>query len=686
MIYSNISEIPQEKIEKYHYVSLDFFDTLVIREVSEHSLILKAIAEELHANGCLIDEASFLSAIDKAETYCRNLTANQGGDQEATIDDIYLKAFELSNIDNRYFSKFLAKRKLLEANNLRLINGAKNWMTSLFNRGVKLLLTSDTYYTRQDMSVFLEKLGIKELFHQVYISSEFSINKASGKLFRKLLTDKNVEPECLLHIGDNSYSDVHLAKTLGIKALQVDVDSHISDLEKDTQLYFFGYQVMAPVIGAFTHYLKQYADENNIKSLKFLARDGHLLYRASKLLLDEKCAKEYIYINRIILNQLTTKKLDEKVLGEIVSNYPNQGVLSLVTLFGLENTSFDKHLKTWLKKENYSKKNLLTNDVVSKLLSNRQLVSIFEGDIKRKQTNANNHLQLNNKKGEITCLVDVGWRGSIFKKLNAENQNEHLFGYLFTCTDTLIKNLGAFIHGDNEFKDKIHQVAEVRELIEYCCSEISPACIGFDDDGQPIFLSEASLVQNDKRLTVQQGVMDKLKLTKESGKTWDAKEALNRLISVCEYTPDTLLSVFQLQQVSTSVLDDIHQPLSNSLLNAEAKVNSHLTNTQSGIYRFLSFINQRKLTENTIFLYGAGSGTKLILPHFKGREVIIFDSNEKLNGENLNGSKIISISRLADYTSQMNELIITVIGRKQQLVKSLSEYNVNTVFLEDYLW
>ena len=86
----------------------------------------------------------------------------------------------------------------------------------------KLCLTSNTGITSPETYYkYLEIIEIKNLFDKIYLSNEIEIAKPSIKIFKLIINDFSLNPENIIHIGDNIFTDIFGAKKAGFKAIYI---------------------------------------------------------------------------------------------------------------------------------------------------------------------------------------------------------------------------------------------------------------------------------------------------------------------------------------------------------------------------------------------------------------------------------------------------------------------------------
>jgi putative hydrolase of the HAD superfamily len=103
----------------------------------------------------------------------------------------------------------------------KLLPNAFNILKSL-SKEYKLCLTSNTGITSPETYLkYLESLKIKNFFDKIYFSNQLEVAKPSIEMFNLILKDFNVEPQKVIHIGDNVFTDMFGAKKAGLKSILI---------------------------------------------------------------------------------------------------------------------------------------------------------------------------------------------------------------------------------------------------------------------------------------------------------------------------------------------------------------------------------------------------------------------------------------------------------------------------------
>lgn len=319
----------REMIDKADVVSFDLFDTLVARKVFEYTDVFELVDNRLKEKGVCIPDFAKLRL--KAE---KDLSAKSA----PKLVTIYKQL--LYDCDMQLSGGVSAGSKNIVTGNITPEEMAElEWKTdsSLMIRrsGIaeifdyatahkKVFITTDCYYTRQQLSEMLNSLGVRG-YEDILVSSEYGIAKNHG-LFdvlkqRACEVTKSGSGIHILHVGDDEYADIEMAAKYGIDSFKVmsgreffyamgglgieDEMNTLADHIKVGMLisevfnspfsfeegsgrlavadsFQIGYMFCAPMITDFVLWLKEKAGQQGIKQMLFCARDGYLpikLYR-----------------------------------------------------------------------------------------------------------------------------------------------------------------------------------------------------------------------------------------------------------------------------------------------------------------------------------------------------------------------------------------------------------------------
>ena len=305
-------------------ISFDLFDTLAVRNISSFEGVLKLVEARLREKDVYIPNfvskrlkaemtLSFNNAPRLVEIYSEILKSEKG--VKITADELVSIEFEVD------FNLVEARREVVD-----LLN-------KLLKQKRRVYVTSDSYYTKEQISKILDKIGVEQLA-DLLVSCEYGTSK-TGNLFECL---KSLSRESdILHVGDDIVADIESAKRHGINAFQIYSTSELLELvgglklsENESSLsdqikvgmfaanlfnspFQFedgekrihaedakdvGYLFCAPMIMDFTKWFEEESKEFGVKSRWLCARDGYLLKRLYESMYPLQKA-EYFYTSRI---------------------------------------------------------------------------------------------------------------------------------------------------------------------------------------------------------------------------------------------------------------------------------------------------------------------------------------------------------------------------------------------------
>lgn len=175
-------------VSMYRLVSFDIFDTMIFRKVKKPTDIFNMVEEAIGQKG-------FANARIQAERKARTV---HSASEEITFNQIY------EEIDDDYVGiweeELKAEEKYTYANECI----KKIYEYAYANNNVAIC--SDMYLPKDYLAHLLEKKGYVGI-EKLYVSAEHMRTKATGRLFKYMISDNKLKADEILHIGDNLQSD-----------------------------------------------------------------------------------------------------------------------------------------------------------------------------------------------------------------------------------------------------------------------------------------------------------------------------------------------------------------------------------------------------------------------------------------------------------------------------------------------
>lgn len=311
-------------IEAANAVSFDLFDTLAIRNISSFEGMFRLVDARLREKGIFI-----LDFVNKRLKVEKALSINNA----PRLEEIYLEILKDTDginvtADELAIVEFEVDKNLLEAR-----RDVVDLLNELANKNKQIYITSDSYYTKEQISQILDRIGVAHVT-EVLVSCECGTSKI-GNLFEKL---RAISGESnILHVGDDIVADIESAKRHGIGAFQIYSAAELLELvgglklsEKESSLsdqikvgmfvanlfnspFQFeddlkrihaegakdvGYLFCAPMIMDFTKWFEEESKGAGNTNRWLCARDGYLLTKLYEIMYPTQKA-EYFYTSRI---------------------------------------------------------------------------------------------------------------------------------------------------------------------------------------------------------------------------------------------------------------------------------------------------------------------------------------------------------------------------------------------------
>lgn len=211
--------------QRYDVVSFDLFDTLIRRAKLSFEEIQHLAAERLmqHTDPALFGGPEAISFYrGHTSTVLRDFISV--GSREPTLNVIVQRmlasrAGVLSEDERRRIAADIVGFELeLELDSLVVHPDAMELLRALRAAGKRVIAISDMYFSPSDMDRILAAKGLRTFFDDVFISTGIGETKHEGRAFDVVRDRLGIGAGRILHVGDNSVSDVNNAISAGWSA------------------------------------------------------------------------------------------------------------------------------------------------------------------------------------------------------------------------------------------------------------------------------------------------------------------------------------------------------------------------------------------------------------------------------------------------------------------------------------
>lgn len=528
--------------EKIKYVSFDIFDTLVVRPFLEPVDLFRLLDKDYRKITNSKTGISFSKIRAIAENVARNEQYKSNPEiQEITLDAIYETIGKLYEVDKNTLNALKQKEIEYEIRFCKRRNTEYELYQLAVDIGKKVICTSDMYLPEDVIMQILKNNGYTQI-EKLYLSSTIKKVKSTGDLYKYVLKEISIEPNEMIHIGDNMQSDYKKAKALGIQAIHIPKTTEIMQSQVNTNyltqmlvksmpiwqdnkesLRFLGIRTMLAMcankyfdnpfrpfnkesdfnadpyligyyaLGMYTFGVTKWLIDNikgNNDKISFMARDGYLImetYKIMKQLYKDLPQEEYMYVSRkALIPIMITSKLDFYKLSEILEiekHTPKRTLKYISNIMKIDEQKVEELCKKQEIKFTKKFKNIEEFNQYIKIL-----VDNFYDEQEHMKNREKLQKYFSNILGEKPAVFDVGYSG---------RPEFYLSDLCKKSIDTYFLNINrddALEYADKgEFKIKTFFPAKptaTGNAYELLFSKLAPSCIAYDttkEQVEPIF-------------------------------------------------------------------------------------------------------------------------------------------------------------------------------------------------------
>lgn len=337
-------------------VSFDIFDTLVVRPFAEPSHLFKLLEHKYNEVFGISSVVDFAQIRIEGEQRCRlDKNLKRTNNEDVTLDEIY----EFISKEYRLDLKKLNEIKNYEVELEIKLCTRRNYIYGLYELakylGKTVIATSDMYLSQEVIETILKNNGYE--MDKVFVSNVVGLSKWNGTLYAFVKKELGVKGSEIIHIGDNWIADVSNADKNGIKSFLVekpmalyrgeDLSIYAGDILNsilhsginhdlrwvscgylgysameglianklfDSPFVYYnkesnfncspdviGYTALGPYLFGVTNWIRQKAEQNKVRTIHFVARDGYVPMKAFEIFrkYNKKLpTTDYIYVSR----------------------------------------------------------------------------------------------------------------------------------------------------------------------------------------------------------------------------------------------------------------------------------------------------------------------------------------------------------------------------------------------------
>ena len=312
-----------ESILRHDVVSVDFFDTLMMRQTLFPTDVFELVDFRLRQQGICIEDFP-AKRLEGEKELC--------GQAIPTLSEIY------AYIKSKYGVSEISAEELAEwewSVDRDLLVPRKelcSLLEDVYRQGKPVYIVTDTFYVKGQIARFLEQCGFSA-YTDILTSCDYRTSKTQ-RLFQRLR--EKIPGKSCIHIGDSEDADVNAAAKNGLTgrriysgldlfeqtgylgmwnaigglSSRIQAGLLVSRLfnspfpfeEDDANITVYhasdiGFLFFAPIITGFVFWFRRQVRENGLKNVWFCARDGYLVKELYDLL-DGSDSSVYLLTSR----------------------------------------------------------------------------------------------------------------------------------------------------------------------------------------------------------------------------------------------------------------------------------------------------------------------------------------------------------------------------------------------------
>ena len=513
-----------DDVKKYKYISVDVFDTLVFRTVSEPEDIFSIVEYEYNRENVSAGIKNFKHHRIMAERRARE----KNKDLDVSLEFIY---------EQLPYSKSICKQLKDLEESVEVKNCVPNVAMVRFiqecnQSGHTIIVTTDMYLPSRCIEKILNKINIE--YQHLFVSGEVGKTKKQGELFEYILDELTISSEDIVHIGDNSVSDIanpgrygiaslkriifpkkemYFMKnnkySIGINQMECLISNYSEIHERIETSQNIGYSVLGPVIQEFCRWIHTVKNEESIETLCFIAREGYIIKKCYEQMYPlEMGAVEYIRLNKNLIRTPMLGVISD--ISEIYDSFPRTTELTWKEILAAFGISDYAEIMKYIKGKFYFDENgIIERKDLIEHKYDKELILVQEylkKEINEQTEFLIEYLEKNDLFGKKIAFVNNSINGVMQKQieniLTIKKKPIEIIGLQFVYSDTCKATLGEKVRGWlTEDKLPRHYVNDFRRnslLFEHCLFENSGTALLFqkEDGGVSVLCDEIGEEEN----------------------------------------------------------------------------------------------------------------------------------------------------------------------------------------------
>ncbi|WP_322906574.1 HAD-IA family hydrolase [Paenibacillus campi] len=446
-------------------VFFDIFDTIVAREVEPEYV------KKIWAKRVSVQFEEFISYIELyryrnvLEAHLCQVNTDNGMDSEFNYKSLLMSLYDKLIEDGKLTKsvtkdEFCQKASQIEIEtelSVQIID--KDWIEAvkeLKHLGLEIYCVSDFYLNKEMITELFVKHNIDQFIDYYYVSSEYLLTKRSGRLYKYILDEQDLNTKDIIMIGDNLHSDYDMPSSLGMAAYHLDREEQHAFYKEfintvsSSQYYKQAIHSLAAktarkstfleIAFSLFYYLYSLHKElvmRNVKDVFFFSREGEFLLQLFEIYQQKEGYKKvqhinahYMKVSRKATFLPSLKSLQEEDFQRLFRQYIHLSIYEFLSSLNMsekdiKQLSIDLNMDIHQKIDNFPQSSAFEN-----LKNNSIFIEIFESNrIEQNHYFKEYFDQCNAENTDTIHVVDVGWKGTIQDNIYEIFRNKKIEGY-----------------------------------------------------------------------------------------------------------------------------------------------------------------------------------------------------------------------------------------------------------------
>lgn len=395
-------------------------------------------------------------------------------------------------------------------------------------------ILSDFYMDGETLGKLITKKGFGRTINYTFVSCELKKNKRSGRAFKEVHTMTGIQPHEHIHIGDNAFSDVEVARKTGVNSMLFDNPQEEKKRAYRKKLFTartegniapYGEQLaeqlksvtvpeqythtqkklfkmgknIAPFLYFFVLQVIESALQNNLKTVYYCTREGEFFKRIHETIVRDNPLgiplpkAEIIEVSRLATFCASLQEVSTKECMRIWNMYSTQSMKAFFKTIDVDAQAVLPLLEKY---------KIPFEDSIQYPWQDERVLQLFrDADFQKKINTAimGKRLLLKEylaQKGitgteKKVIICDIGWRGTIQDNLALIFPHTQIIGHYIGLQPFLNpqpQNAEKYAYGPDTRRDHPHDLAILNSVapIEMMCNGTCGTTIGYQKKGKEV--------------------------------------------------------------------------------------------------------------------------------------------------------------------------------------------------------